>query len=531
MQWRSEDEDVTLATLRSFLDRPDCVIFVGSGTSCWAGLPSWSRMIEELADFLDSKGESSRLVRRELASGDLLQAASYGFSKLTLPGIGEFVRKVVRLGSAKPSEIHKAIVQLGPSCYITTNYDNLIEQALSQWQPDAFYPAPITNRHLAEIADILSARSSHFIFKPHGDAADFDSIILTREQYRMLLPDGERHRALEALKTLLVTRPVLYLGFGLHDPDFLYLRDLLINTFHGGTRDHYAIMPDIHDDETDYWRRQYGIRLVGYRTHLHPDTSRDHRELLEMLVSLAAKRAPAVTSRLPEEHGPSDAERVLALTRYTAGLLRLIPADEPIETRVSSLTSGPRDFARVDQFENWTTARFLTEGPPRALLIGLPGAGKSFALRLATARLAEIVQQACLGNSIDTSDLVLPVLVDLKLYQGDLGAQVEAALPAGFGLKGFLSKLRLRLFLDAFNEMPSSRSEDGSVFKSLERMREELGDFDYVITSRTTDGLPAQDLPQYELARFDLDHVDHALAERGILLSGHFGDDVRRLLS
>jgi hypothetical protein len=145
---------VTLIAIRSFLDRPDCVIFVGSGTSRWAGLPSCSQMIEELADFLDAKGENSGLVRRELGTGDLLQAASYGFSKLTPPGIGEFVRRAVRFGSAKPCEIHKAIVQLGPSCYITTNYDNLIEQALSQWRSDAFYPVPITNRHLAEIADI-----------------------------------------------------------------------------------------------------------------------------------------------------------------------------------------------------------------------------------------------------------------------------------------------------------------------------------------------------------------------------------------
>ncbi|MGA2792999.1 MAG: SIR2 family protein, partial [Roseiarcus sp.] len=240
-----------MTAIRSFLDRPDGVIFVGSGISRWAGLPSWQGMIEELAEFLDANGESSALVRHEAAGGDLLQAASYGFSKLTPPGIGEFVRKAVRLGSAKPCEIHKAIVELGPTCYITTNYDDLIEQALREWQPDAFYPAPVTNGHLVEIADILSARSSHFIFKPHGDATDAASIVLTREQYRKLLPDGERHGALEALKTLLVTRPVLYLGFGLRDPDFLYVRDLLLNTFQGATRDHYAIMSDIHDDEPD----------------------------------------------------------------------------------------------------------------------------------------------------------------------------------------------------------------------------------------------------------------------------------------
>jgi hypothetical protein len=348
---------------------------------------------------------------------------------------------------------------------------------------------------------------------------------------------GERHRALEALKTLLVTRPILYLGFGLRDPDFLYLRDLLLNIFQGATRDHYAIMPDIGDDETDYWRRQYGIRLVGYHTHPRPVGSRDHRELLEMLVSLAARHASAphapavITPEAVGEIRTSDAERVLALARYAAGLLRLAPEEEPIETHVSSVAQGWRGRRHVGEFEYWMTTRFLTKGPPRAILIGLPGSGKSFALRLATARLAQVVQQACLDDTIDTPNLALPLLIDLKLYQGDLYGQIEAALPPGFSLKDFLGKLRLRLFLDAFNEMPSSYFEDGSVFKALERLRNELGDFDYVITSRTVDGLPSEDLPQYELAWFDPDHVDRALAERGSVLTGHFQDDIRWLLS
>jgi len=473
----------TLRAIRNFLDRPDTVIFVGSGISCWAGLLSWRRLIEELAEFLDTAGESSALVRHEAVNGDLLQAASYGFSKLTLSSIGEFVRKAVRLGTAKPVKIHKAILELGPSCYITTNFDNLIEQALSQWQPDAFYPAAVTNGHLAEIADVLSARSSHFIFKPHGDATDAASIVLTREQYRMLLPGGARHRALEALKTLFVTRPVLYLGFGLRDPDFLLLRDLLLNIFQGATRDHYAVMPDVLDDQIDYWRREYGIRLVGYETRARPDGSRDHHDLLEMLLSLGAKRVTTLIETpggagLPiEQPPPSDADRILALTRYAAGLVRLAPIHDPIEIRISSPQVNRRIFGQIDPFENWTATRFLMEGPSRALLIGLPGAGKTFALRLATAELGRIVQQACLDDTVATSSIMLPVLIDLKLYQFDLRAQIEAALPAGFSLKNLLGKLRLKLFLDAYNEMPSIYLEEGSVIKSLDELRDELGDY------------------------------------------------------
>jgi hypothetical protein len=231
--------------LKQILRQKDTVLFVGSGISMWSGLPSWAGMIEELAQFVERAGANADLIRAEAGRGDLLQAASYGFDKLTKPQIGDFIRSACRYGTAKPHDIHRKIVSLGPRCFITTNYDDLVEQSLRKWQPDRFYRPPITNRQLTETAEIVHARAIDFIFKPHGDAADSESIILTREQYRRLLPQGERQAALESLKMLLASRPVVYLGFGLRDPDFIYVRDLLANTYKGGTRDHYGIMADV----------------------------------------------------------------------------------------------------------------------------------------------------------------------------------------------------------------------------------------------------------------------------------------------
>jgi hypothetical protein len=228
------------------------VLFVGSGILVWSGIPSWPRLIDELASFVEASGASAELVRAEARRGDLLQAASYGFYKLTKPQIGDFIRNACRYGVARPHEIHCKLVSLGPHCFITTNYDNLIEESLRIWQPDRFFRPPVTNRHLTETAEIVHARAVDFVFKPHGDAADSDTIILTREQYRQLLPGGEKQAALESVKTLLVSRPVVYLGFGLRDSDFIYLRDLLSNAYKGGTRDHHAIMADISEAETDY---------------------------------------------------------------------------------------------------------------------------------------------------------------------------------------------------------------------------------------------------------------------------------------
>ena len=268
--------------LRQVLAQDDTVLFIGSGISLWSGLPLWSKLIDELADFIDKAGGKADLIRDEARRGDLLQAASYGFDKLTKHQIGDFIRSACRFGIAKPHEIHRKIVSLGPRCFVTTNYDNLIEEGLRLWQPDRFFRPPVTNRHLTETAEIVHARAIDFVFKPHGDAADSDSIVLTREQYRQLLPGGERQAALESVKMLLASRPVVYLGFGLRDPDFMYVRDLLSNTYKGGTRDHYAIIADTTDEEADYWRRNYGIHLVSYPTAGGPNGSRDHNALLEL---------------------------------------------------------------------------------------------------------------------------------------------------------------------------------------------------------------------------------------------------------
>lgn len=119
--------------LKDILSQPDTVLFIGSGISLWSGLPNWSKLIDELAQFLDENGIDSAHVRREAVSGDLLQAASYGFYTLTKLKVGEFMRKACRFGEAKPHEIHRKIISLGPSCFITTNYDDLIEESLRLW--------------------------------------------------------------------------------------------------------------------------------------------------------------------------------------------------------------------------------------------------------------------------------------------------------------------------------------------------------------------------------------------------------------
>jgi hypothetical protein len=520
--------------LRQILNEGDTVLFIGSGISSWSGLPTWSQLIEDLARFVETSGESAELVRSEARKGELLQAASYGFDKLTKQQIGDFVRTACQLGIAQPHEIHKQIVTLGPRCFITTNYDNLIEEGLRRWQPDRFYRPPITNRQLAETAEIVQARATDFVFKPHGDAADAASIILTREQYRLLLPGGERHNALESLKMLMLSRPVVYLGFGLRDPDFLYVRDLLTLTYQGAIRDHYAIIADVSEGEIDYWRRNYGIHVSGYQTTEGPDKQRDHSNLLSLLRSLQrpttdeAHKAP-----LARPSNVVSADLLLSLTRHASRLSAAPKLSPEIPLRIH-LDAGPNYRApgphRLDKFNNSTVESFLDEGPNKLVLIGLPGAGKTYALRRAAARGAEKLHDACLREPFDPKSVSIPLFADLKLYQGDLWNLVEKTLPAGIALDGLKKDFKIKVFLDSFNEMPREYWESGLYEADFSAFITRIGTASLIIGSRSNDGLTNLDLPAYRLDEIDPEFAEAELRKIPFAHTGRFQVEIAQLL-
>lgn len=515
--------------LKEVLAQEDTVLFIGSGISIWSGIPSWSGMIEELAQFVESAGANADLVRAEAKNGDLLQAASYGFDKLTKHQRGEFIRTSCRYGIAKPHEIHRKIVSLGPRCFITTNYDNLIEESVRKWVPDRFFRPVVTNRHLTETAEIVHARAIDFIFKPHGDAADSESIILTREQYRQLLPQGDRQAALESLKMLLASRPVVYFGFGLRDPDFMYVRDLLTNTFKGGTRDHHAVMADVSDAESDYWKRNYGIHLINYVTTERSDKTREHTALLNLLDTLLET---ATASPKLDTFNQCAADVVLALARHAAGLARTSIVDPEFQIRVHTKRGKPweQNLYRLDKFSHYPVEKFLDSGPKHSLLIGMPGAGKTYSLRRAAARLAEQLHEVCLREPFDEKAIIVPIFADLKLYRGNLDELVSQMLPKSLPFDQVVKHYKAKIFLDSFNEMPREYLENGSYEADFLDFTKKIAETSLVIGSRTSDGLSKLDLPEYHLDQIDEETVITELNRLGIVIGGRFDREIQQLL-
>jgi SIR2-like domain len=510
--------------LREVVAQPDTVLFVGAGVSVWSGLPTWAGLITELVEFLESRGQSSRLVQRELEQGDLLQAASFGFDLLTPQDRASFLREACRYGAAKPSPLHRRLATLGPRAFITTNFDKLLEQALSTERSELTFQV-VNNANLVETGSIVQSRAQDFVFKPHGDIDDSDSVVLTREQYRAL--QYEKQYAFEAFKTLMASRPVVFVGFGLRDPDFLLIKDTLAAVYMGAAQDHYAITAGVDDQEASYWRNNYGIHLVSYEEGRAADPTKRHSALLALLDDVAATEVPERTWQSPSE----DSE-TLAILRHARRMAQMGPS---LDVEILPLVASPypRQGSVVPSWETripfmeGEAVSGLQQNRSRLLLTGAPGAGKTFVVRAAVAQMAKAVIDEALQSDERTAPI--PAYIDLREYSGDLWKMVAESFPVGFPLPELVSQGRLSFFVDGLNEVSARIVEDNTLYEDLGSFLDRTRPCSAVLVTRFGEEHAELELPEIALESIPRDYVMQKLEQQGVPLAA-ISEEFLRLL-
>src|SRR5260370_6422609 len=288
-------------------------------------------------------------------------------------------------------------------------------------------------------------------------------------------------------------------------------------------------MAGIQPEEIDYWKGNYGIHLSGYKTMERADKSRDHTPLLRLLDDLAGTAADSGAGA--GNTCPSDT--VLALARHAARLSQAPRMEPEFPLRVHREKLGQHEQKRAlwsDEFNHLPIERFLEEGPSRAVLTGLPGSGKSYSLKRAAARLSENLHKCCLSEPFDEKMVMVPVLADLKLYQGDIFDLINRALPVGLSLEYVLRRFRVKILLDSFNEMPREYWESGSYETDLAAFAEKHRSCTIIIGSRTSDGLAKLGFPSYCIDQIDAQYVGAELQRLNLDISGRFEDELRHLL-
>eukprot|EP00127_Corallochytrium_limacisporum_P007374 Clim_evm11s249 gene=Clim_evmTU11s249 len=186
----------------------DLVLFVGAGVSKGAGLPDWKRLLMELADIL-GLDEGTKKALRFI---DPLDAATYLKAHQDKDQLALMVSELLR--SPYYAISHALLASLPVQNYVTTNYDQLMENALNSTYP---------KQEFSVLPHDPLFDTDRSLLKLHGCVTRPESIVLTREDY--LRYSDSRAALAGIMQSLLLTKYVLFVGFSLSDANFHAIMD------------------------------------------------------------------------------------------------------------------------------------------------------------------------------------------------------------------------------------------------------------------------------------------------------------------
>ena len=219
----------------ALLESGQLSIFAGSGISVQSGLPDWDGFIDKYIEICE---KLNSCVPKELKFDDIINDAKSSYKNKniidTVTALKEKIKYCKTNGinvdfcddilnqlfySAKCNDYHRIIVSTAYKHIITTNYDNLLEDAANELG----YYNLLTNSysyvdHQAISASIYSGETA--IIHAHGKIADIklDQFVLTKQDYINIMKHNPGFRYI--INTIFITNSVLFVGYGGSDPHF-----------------------------------------------------------------------------------------------------------------------------------------------------------------------------------------------------------------------------------------------------------------------------------------------------------------------
>lgn len=235
-----------LEALRKAVEQGRAIVLVGAGvaSAMTANDPraTWTGLLASGVEYASARNSTEDVLWRERmqrAMGNARAADDY---------LAIASQLVARLGGAEGAEMKDWLrddigglrivdgslataLQRLEAPLVTTNYDSLLERALNR--------QAVTWKHGAAFQNVIS-RGSNEIVHLHGHWIDPTSIVLTAEQYELMLSDRETEvlrQSMAAVNTL------VYVGFGdgMDDPAFTKLREWVVATFTTSATRHYRL--------------------------------------------------------------------------------------------------------------------------------------------------------------------------------------------------------------------------------------------------------------------------------------------------
>ncbi|MBI3682456.1 MAG: SUMF1/EgtB/PvdO family nonheme iron enzyme [Acidobacteria bacterium] len=381
----------------------NAVLFAGAGMSRLSRppLPGWSDLLGGLIDWAAGRGIplDAGPIRRLIDKRKLLLAAETLTAAIGRSEICEYLRDTMRRSNPKPGPAHKLLREIPFAAMVTTNYDKLIE--------DSFSPTPPCYTQLNASGLMSWLRTpQRAIIKIHGDVDDCESIVLATRDYAATKFDNDPLR--QFLNTVFLKWTVIFVGYGLTDPDLMPLLEELKARMQGYNGPHFALLntEDLEQVEIDAYYDDYRIRVISDNAGSHPDIEGFLRQLPTALAATPKPVAPA-------EEWPLEVAKLLEAMGH-----RDLVAKGPYYLGERRAASG--EYRRV-------ITRYFPSMPTKEDLAALGGRREHDAIVITAAPASDDIaaEAARLGLEIYHREEFLSRLADFGPYLSRLRAEYE----------------------------------------------------------------------------------------------------------
>jgi hypothetical protein len=251
-------------------ERKSLALFVGSGLSLGADVkgnfPRWSELPARLLTECENHGAlppDEIAAYRQLYGGNMRTDVFISSIDVLRNALGrDYQTALTNIFSptdASPGAVHHALASLSVPLILTSNYDPLIEMV----------PETPRRQWFTWMAaeDALNALQNDrpILFKIHGDASLYSTVILTEVEYQRVLASVSYR---QVLSYMMQRYSVLFLGYGMNDPwDLDKLLRANATAFGVATTKHFALMHEREQPHFERLLREYNVMCIPYRSH------------------------------------------------------------------------------------------------------------------------------------------------------------------------------------------------------------------------------------------------------------------------
>ena len=266
--------------LANFFNRPNPVLFAGSGVSNRVGYPTWAEYIICLANACSQYGDqdSANLIRSRLDKKRYLEAASVFKTSTDIP-VGEQWKALAEPFKSEAQNLDRldSLIKLPFGAIVTTNYDASLYHAYAKvfgkWLPSV---------DRGQLKSVSQSRS-YFIARIHGCCENPTSMVVDVSDYKNIRKEDDY---LDFVLNLLRTRSCLFLGFSFLDPAIDHVLGIYAER-NGPTFEklHTALVPSV-DSELITKLKNVNIETIEYDSNnAHSEVWRIIRQAQKIVVA------------------------------------------------------------------------------------------------------------------------------------------------------------------------------------------------------------------------------------------------------